>query len=285
MTGAGVQLVPGEGGLPRLILSAADGARAEIYAHGAHITSWIPAGGDERLYLSGKALFQSGAAIRGGVPVIFPQFAGEGPLPKHGFARGLPWRLIGVTQPQQGGASAVFGLEDSEATRAIWPQAFQLELRVSIGGAVLEATLSIKNSGKSDCSFTAALHTYIRVGEIEAARLRGLHGLRYRDTALSGARSVEAADALRIEGEVDRIYFDAPARLELLDGTRRLYIESSGFPDAVVWNPGAARAAGFTDLDAEGYRRFLCVEAAVIGTPVSLAPGASWSGTQRLIQD
>src|SRR6516225_9990491 len=117
-----MHLSPGKGGLPRLQLSAGDGARAEIHAHGAHLTSWLPAGGDEHLYLSGRARFESGAAIRGGVPVIFPQFAGEGPLPKHGFARSLPWALASVTQPAADRACAVFRLEDSAQTRAIWPQ-------------------------------------------------------------------------------------------------------------------------------------------------------------------
>lgn len=279
-----MQLIAGIGGLPRLLLRAADGAHAEIYQHGAHLTSWIPAGGVERLYLSGKALFRPGAAIRGGVPVIFPQFAGEGALPKHGFARSLPWQLISVEQPGQGPASAVFGLEDADATRAIWPHAFKAELRVSIGGATLETTLSVENSGDVEISFTAALHTYLHIADIGGVRLHGLHGLHYRDTALGGSTAVESADSLRIEGEVDRIYFNAPARLELIDALGRLRIESTGFADAVVWNPGAERAAALGDLDAEGYRHFLCVEAAAVGVPLRLAPGARWSGMQRLVQ-
>jgi len=279
-----MQLTPGKGGLPRLLLTAADGAHAELYQHGAHLTSWIPAGDVERLYLSGQALFRPGTAIRGGVPVIFPQFAGEGPLPKHGFARGLPWQLIAAAQPEQGPASAVFRLEDSDATRAVWPHAFRAELHVAVGGAALETTLSIENTGKSEISFTAALHTYLRIADIGAVRLQGLKGLRYRDTALGGAAAMESADSLRIEGEVDRIYFDAPARLELADALGDLGIESSGFADAVVWNPGAERAAALSDLDAGGYRNFLCVEAANIGVPVRLAPGAEWRGRQRLVQ-
>jgi glucose-6-phosphate 1-epimerase len=51
-----------------------------------------------------------------------------------------------------------------------------------------------------------------------------------------------------------------------------------------VWNPGAERAAALSDLDAGGYRNFLCVEAANIGVPVRLGPGAEWRGRQRLVQ-
>jgi glucose-6-phosphate 1-epimerase len=273
-----MHLSPGTGGLPRLQLAAADGARAEIYAHGAHLTSWVPAGGAERLYLSGTARFAPGAAIRGGVPVIFPQFAGEGPLPKHGFARALPWEPVTAE-----GGSALFRLADNVATRATWPQAFVAELGVSIGGTALEVALLVENTGTTAFAFTAALHTYLRVADIAAVRLHGLQGLRYRDTALGGVESREVQEAMGIAGEVDRIYFDAPSQLELVEPGRRLVIESAGFADAVVWNPGAERAAALNDLDAGGWRHFLCVESAIIGRPVHLEPGQRWSGMQRLL--
>ncbi|MES2106056.1 MAG: D-hexose-6-phosphate mutarotase, partial [Pseudomonadota bacterium] len=67
--------------MDQLILRAQDGAQAGITAHGAHVCSWIPAAGKEQLFLSKTSEFRDGAAIRGGVPVIFPQFAGLGSLP------------------------------------------------------------------------------------------------------------------------------------------------------------------------------------------------------------
>ena len=85
---------PGNGGLQKLTLIAADGASAEIYLHGAHVTSWVPAAGEERIFLSDKAIYGAGKAIRSGVPVVFPQFAEMGPLPKHGFARTIAWEFV-----------------------------------------------------------------------------------------------------------------------------------------------------------------------------------------------
>src|SRR5688572_25010680 len=94
--------VTGAGGLPKIVVEAPDGARAELYLHGAHVTSWRPAGaGGERLFLSAASEFRTDAAIRGGVPVIFPQFAGRGPLPKHGFARTAEWTLVGVERRER----------------------------------------------------------------------------------------------------------------------------------------------------------------------------------------
>ena len=80
--------------LPRIQLSHASGGTAEVYPYGAHVTSWVPAGGTEALFLSRAAKFEPGSAIRGGVPVIFPQFAELGPLPKHGFARTQTWERV-----------------------------------------------------------------------------------------------------------------------------------------------------------------------------------------------
>ena len=74
-------------GLDAVELRAPDGARATVLLHGGHVVSWVPAGADEQLYLSPKSSFAPGSAIRGGVPVIFPQFNTRGPLQRHGFAR------------------------------------------------------------------------------------------------------------------------------------------------------------------------------------------------------
>jgi hypothetical protein len=70
----------GNGGLPTVQLRAADGsATAELYQHGATLTSWA-VGGEERIFVSPNAVFAPPKAIRGGVPVCWPQFAMLGPL-------------------------------------------------------------------------------------------------------------------------------------------------------------------------------------------------------------
>jgi hypothetical protein len=80
-------------GLPVVRLLAPDGASATVALHGGHVLSWVPAGGRECLYLSPRSGYAPGQAIRGGVPVIFPQFSDRGPLKRHGFARVVPWQL------------------------------------------------------------------------------------------------------------------------------------------------------------------------------------------------
>ena len=279
---AGATIAPGVNGMPKAMLTAADGARAEIYLHGAHVTSWRPAGAGECLFLSGTSEFKAGTAIRGGVPVVFPQFSLEGPLPRHGFARVQPWEFAGSTVDAAGAASAVFELADSAPTRALWPHAFTARFTVRAGGAQLGMTLSILNTGSSAFSFTAALHTYLRIEDLARTRVHGLHGLRYRDTAADRLMRDETATELAFAGEVDRVYFDAPANLDVTEPGRTMRVTAAGFPDVVIWNPGAARGATIVDLEPGGYGRMLCVEAAAIGTPVTLPPGAQWRASQTL---
>ena len=54
-------------------------------------------------------------------------------------------------------------------------------------------------------------------------------------------------------------------------------------PDVVVWNPGEKLSAAIADLPDDGFRHYVCVEAASINQPVLLAPGAQWAGWQQLV--
>jgi len=271
---------PGAGGLPRLELVAPDGARAGLYLYGAHITSWVPAGGHERLFLSRASQFWTGAPIRGGVPVVFPQFGTLGPLPLHGLARLMPWEFVGA-EAYGGRASANLRLRDTEASRSLWAHAFLAELSVLVGGSQLEITLGVTNTGVEPFAFTTSLHTYLSVADIADTSVEGLVGLRYRDAAAGGVEKDEGASRVGFAGEVNRIYFDAPAEARLLEAGRTTMVRKAGFSDTVVWNPAAEKCATMSDLEPDDYRRFVCIEAATLGVPVPLTPGERWRAHRR----
>jgi glucose-6-phosphate 1-epimerase len=267
---------------PIVTLRADDGAVAEVHRHGAHVTSWRPAGEtDDRLYLSRRSEFGATAAIRGGVPVVFPQFAAEGPLPRHGFARTSLWSLGCIAREADGTAEAEFVLRDSAETRAVWGGAFKAVLAVTVVERQLAITLRVENVGEKAFSFTAALHTYLRVHDVHDAEIHGLRGTLYR---VSGDRTLVAddADRLLLPDYLDRVYVGAPSPLELRERDRSLLVEAEGFPDAVIWNPGRERAAGLDDLEPGDERRFVCIEAAAVQTPITLGAGRRWAGTQTL---
>lgn len=271
----------GAGGLPMIALRSTDGALANVYLHGAHVTSWKPArDGDERLFLSERSEFRPGTAIRGGIPVIFPQFAAEGPLPRHGFARTSEWTVDSVST-KGGDAIASLSLRDSAETRAIWNHEFLATLGVRVGGDQLAVTLTVENRGRSALSFTAALHSYLRVYDARDTTLVGLRGTKHRDSGAPGALVKETSDSVSFDGEVDRVYVDVPRTLTLWEPERSLEIGFDTFPDAVVWNPGATKAAALADMEPNGERHMVCVEAAAVQRPVSVPAGERWSGTQR----
>lgn len=272
-------------GQPAMRLRASDGAEATVLLHGAHVVSWVPAGGVERLYCSPTAVAGAGQSVRGGIPVCWPQFNLRGELPghKHGFVRTRPWQWDAAQSATRGGAAiGVLRLTDDEATRALWPHAFEAELTVVVGANQLDVELAITNPGEAPLRFTGALHSYLRVDDLHRARLAGLRGTPYLDT-LTDQEQRQEMEPLGFVDEIDRIYWHAPRELVLESGLGALGIESEGFADAVVWNPGAAKAAALPDLPAEGWTQFLCVEAGAIGQPVVVEPGDTWIGRQTLV--
>ncbi len=268
-------------GLPAVRLSTPNGAQATVLLHGAQVVSWIPAGAEERLYLSNKAKFAAGTAVRGGIPICFPQFAAHGPLPRHGFARTSAWELVEA----RGGddfATATLKFEDNDQTRQIWPHAFEAELTVLVTGKRLDIEFGVRNRGEAVLSFTCALHTYLRTHEVEHAQLEGLRGLRYLDST-KGSEHLETGTEISVEDEIDRIYFNAKRPLLLREPRRALGISAQGLPDVVVWNPWEQLTAKMPDMPANGFRHMLCVEAAAVGTPIELAAGAEWWGRQSFV--
>lgn len=267
------------GQLPAVCIKADDGAHAVITLFGAHVVSWIPSGGREQLFCSTRSVLDASKAIRGGIPVIFPQFSERGDGIRHGFARLSQWRLVesGVEDRM---SFAEFALESGDQLAAPWPYAFGLLLRIAIQADMLDVSLRVRNVGDTVMPFSAALHTYFAVDDIAAAGVDGLQQICFSDQTLPGGPAGRQAERiLTCSDTLDRIYYDGPANLHLCDSTRELALSQQGFGDTVVWNPGPD--AGLSDLEEGEYRRFICVEPACI-EPVRLAPGAEWHGRQRV---
>lgn len=281
-----VNVALGKGGLPTATLTHPSGASCEVVLTGAHVSSWKTSDGLERLFVSSASKFGPGEAIRGGIPVCFPQFSGRGPLPKHGFARTSDEWNIESMSSEDGLCKLSLTLSDSEATRALWPHAFLLRYVITLSDESLCTEMELVNSGEVPLTFTAALHTYFAVEDVSQVRVTGLHGLTYEDNANGGATTgPEAQQEVGIPGEVDRVYLDAPERLAIhlgnAKGEQLVLTKSASFRDAVLWNLGEAKAPSMSDLGEGEWRKYVCVEPGAIGTPVSVPAGGSFSGSQR----
>src|SRR5690606_35669711 len=112
-------------------------------------------GDSELLFLSSKAVFDGSKPIRGGIPIVFPQF-GKGPLPQHGFARNQSWIF-----EKLGMNSLKCTLEDNPQTFSQWPFKFRLEYLIEIiEENKLKTQLIVTNSDSKEFNFTSLLHTY-----------------------------------------------------------------------------------------------------------------------------
>ena len=268
-------MIPAE--YPSITLVADDGARADIALDGAHVVSWTPAGETEnRLFVSTRSHYGPGTSIRGGIPVIFPQFGKFGELQQHGFARNRRWSV--VDGASAGGAT--LRLADDNDTRAMWPHRFKLTVDVQVAGDTLSIAMHVVNTDTAPFTFTAAFHPYFAMQNAFDAHVDGLAGCAYRDALRDGAIDTERDASLVITGALDRVYYEAPDALIVRDSTRTLHITKRGFPEAVVWNPGDAGTLGRDDFVPGDERHMLCVEAARIATPVMLAAGERWTGEQ-----
>ena len=265
-------------GLDALRLHLPDGSQATVTRAGAQLVSWTTADGVERIYMSPNSPMERGKAIRGGVPVIFPQFSARGPLMRHGFARVSTWELL----PSAADASSVtLGLRGHGAAWD-WPHDFACEMAFQLAPDAVSVQLTVYNTGGSAFTFTAALHTYLQVGALDSVRLTGLQHGRYEDSMAHGALCTDADPCVAPKDALDRIYLQSPSHLQLQSAHGALALESRGFGDTVVWNPGQEGNARSTDLPPNAWQQFLCVEAALIGKPVTLASEGSWSGSQTL---
>ncbi|CAN6573064.1 unnamed protein product [Malus baccata var. baccata] len=191
------------------------------------------------------ATYKSPKAIRGGIPICFPQsilfqrFEGH----SHAFVnksvipsmRGANLRVMTHCQ-----------MIKDVPTRQLWCLRYEFRLRVTLGpGGDLMLTSRIRNTntdGKS-FTFTFAYHTYLAVTDI-----------RFKDTIFCRCNSCRISNG---ESFDQSMFF----------GTKLLF----------VWNPWDKKAKAITDFGDDEYKNMLCVQAACVEKPVE-----EWKGRQEL---
>jgi glucose-6-phosphate 1-epimerase len=278
------QVVSGNGGLPKVVITAAD-ATGEIYLHGGHVTSWTPKGFDEVLYLSPHSVFQNGHAIRGGVPVSFPWFgdkADDPSAPAHGFVRTKGWELDSI---ETAGKSVLVSMstESGDDTRKWWAHDFHLACRASFGPQ-LTIELIVTNTGGAPFTFEEALHAYFAIGDTQSAYVRGLDATRFIDKTDRFTEKAQSGD-IRFSAETDRVYLATERALELFDpaGKRSLRVQKENSHTTVVWNPWSEKSAALTDLGPGQWKHFVCIETTNVGPfAVELQPGQTYTMTAQV---
>lgn len=259
-----LKFLEGKGGLPLIEIDNGK-AKATISVYAGQLLSFQPANEPQDLmFLSQKAYYQTGKAIKGGIPICWPWFgpdpAGLG-RPSHGFVRNRLWNVLG-TEAHEGATKVKLGLVETAETQNIWNQSFEMAIAISVGEK-LTVELITRNTGAQAFSITQALHTYFKIGDISQVKVLGLEDVKYLDK-VDGGTQKQQQGAVAIAQEVDRVYTDVPGELVIEDAAlnRRIRIASEGSKTAIVWNPWAKISAEMADLEDDDYQRFLCVETA-----------------------
>ncbi|GMY23821.1 putative glucose-6-phosphate 1-epimerase [Fagus crenata] len=277
-------------GIDQFLLRNPQGASARVSLHGGQVTSWRNEHGEELLFTSSKAILKPPKAMRGGIPICFPQFGNCGSLEQHGFARNKIWTVDDNPPPlhpndSHGKSFIDLLLRPSEEDQKCWPHSFEFRLRVSLatdGDLILISR--VRNINGKPFSFSFAYHTYLSVSDISEVRIEGLETHDYLDNLCQRERFTEQGDAVTFESEVDRVYLSSPKVIAVLDHEKkRTYvIRKEGLPDAVVWNPWEKKSKSMVDFGDEEYKQMVCVDGAAIEKPITLKPGEEWTGRLQL---
>jgi len=297
-----IETLTGKGGLPKLRLTHSSGSTCEVYLFGATVTSYCTPQGKELLFVSERSQFNGKKAIRGGVPIVFPQFGQpDKSMPSHGFARVAHWSVDtkqSAIQPDRS-VQVVLTMRDSAETFKMWPHEFELEYRISLTGRSLQTALTVLNDKLDAWSFECLLHTYFKVDDIRSVGVAGLQGAEYLDKADGGERKKEKSKLVEPRAFTDRVYvagtgaLQSMASAEIMSGNEPVakvectcsraanatWGTPTPSPDLVVWNP-FEQAPG--DLG-DGYEKMVCVEPGLVSTPVESLVNGRLTLTQTII--
>ncbi|MEN9491471.1 MAG: hypothetical protein RJA63_1920 [Pseudomonadota bacterium] len=255
---------------------------AIVALHGGQLLSWVPHGERDVLWRS-RVMLSPPKALRGGVPLCWPWFGGQGPdgSPAHGVARTSQWEVVHVADNSP--SSVKLTLRPRPESAAARDHHLSVTTTILIAEKLTQ-TVTTHNVGQAPFALTQALHSYLAVGDASRIGIDGIRGAVYLDK-LTGAQRKLQTEAFKPDTACDRIYCDTAGRYSLNDPVwrRSILIESAGSHALVVWNPGADISKTISDLEPDAWRDFYCVEVANAGPDaIVLAPGASHQLTQTI---
>lgn len=244
--------------------------RATLLLQGAHLISYAPDDQADWLWTSPDARYQTGTAVRGGIPLCWPWFgvpAGNPPSVRerihtnlaHGFARTAIWKLEAVSESAHQ-VEISLSLDANQDFSELW-QGRALALitfTFSIRGCQLALTTT--NLDQAPLALTQALHTYLPTRDIHKTELQGLDGAGYTDTLREWAY-FQQTGPVTFEGETDRIY-ESGQPLTLDTPGHRRTLTAIGSDSTVVWNPGPQKAKRLSDFPDDAWQSMVCVETA-----------------------
>jgi len=257
-----VQIQAGEGNLP-FIHIVNNSAKASICLLGGHVTSYIPNGQEDLLWMSSKSAFEVGKPIRGGIPVCWPWFGKntENPdAPMHGLARIMMWEVNDIRELTPEQTEVILLLKDSPETHKFWDFKFELELKILIG-ETLTLTLTTINCDEEDFTISEALHSYFNISDIQSITILGFDEKPYLSKVGEPKAGVNHGP-IYITKETDHVFQDIQDDAVIADPkfARTIVVSKYNSNSSVVWNPWIAKSQKMADFPDDGYKTMVCVE-------------------------
>lgn len=270
-----LQLTDSQGVFPDRVQDAAlamvtvrnDRCRATVAIQGAQLLTFHTTAGDSLLWLSPKAIFQPGKAIRGGIPLCLPWFGphpSDASKPQHGFARNRDWALLDAEAVDSGTTRLIWELSypSSSPLESLFDGQFSAQLIMTLTDRI-SLELTVHNTGKVAFPLSWAWHSYHPVADLAVAEVSGLDQCDYWDNAKTAqvkpSQKQHQTGNVRFSGEVDRVYVNVPPTQQLHCGPDTLTATAENCPAAILWNPGATLAANMADVG-QHYEEFVCLE-------------------------
>ncbi|MEW6990060.1 D-hexose-6-phosphate mutarotase [Colwelliaceae bacterium 6441] len=237
--------------------------QASLSLYGGHVLSWQPQGEKEVFWLSKKAEYQQGKAIRGGIPICWPWF---GPNiddqgvngGNHGFARTNNWQLVRSDITAQ---NITLVLEfQSEGEHLMWPDKFKLQ-QTLVFAETFQQDLTMTNLSTQSVNFSSALHSYFSVSHPKSVNVMQLNRSPFDDKITAKKNQTDQLE--NCIGPIDRIYYCQHDQT-IIDQQwhRQINVSSTHCQQWVLWNPGQEIADNMDDIHPQGENEFVCLEAA-----------------------
>ena len=231
-------------------------AHASISLYGAQLLSFQPLTQDKPvIWMSDRAIFKEGKAIRGGVPVCWPWFGEHeknNELPAHGFARTSLWEVKSIKSLAHDETQIELQMPCGQQCVEYQHQSsgfqFILSLRITVGNS-LTLELKTTNTGSQLISLTEALHTYFNISTIDKISVLGLESVNFLDK-LQSMKSYEQVGEITLSQETDRVYQHTASTIVLLDEgfNRKITISKKGSQSTVIWNPWREKSLAMSDM-------------------------------------
>ena len=235
-------------------------SNAKIAFQGAHIFDFKCQEKQDMLWLSPISFFESGVAIRGGIPICWPRFGTlDKSMPAHGFSRTAMFELSSVKEVDADTTVVTLLLEDDEETHKIWDFSFKFEVIFTITES-LSVEMKTTNTDIKEFMITQALHSYFGVSDISNATITGLEDCIYLDT-LTDKKELQKGNIV-INAECDRVYQEVKNDIVLKDDNHSITLKAEGSSSCVVWNPWIEKGSNMSGMKTDAYKEFVCIETA-----------------------